>query len=241
MPERVSECLICRRMDYKESSRLVFGYTPTGRQSYLAQGANKLTSPLRVATETLTKVRITHAGKGMQIIRDIEVLDDYPEIKPDLERYTACLHLLELTLHVSEGDLDHAKLYRFLDKILDRLKTNEHHLVYIMVFESKLLYLLGLQPAFNHCHACPATDNLVFSIKEGGMCCPNHAPQGKVLTAETVDDWRHLHYFDLASGSPKAFSATELRALRLALDDYYQYHLGWESHARKLLRGLLGY
>lgn len=241
METKKTEAIVCKHQDYKESSRLVVAYSLNGRQSFLAQGANKLASPLRTPTETLNRVIITHTGKDLQIIKEIEVIKDYSALKADLLRYTHALHLIELVLFVITGDTDNDKLYRFLLKILDRLETEPAYQAYCLMFESKLLYLIGLQPGFSSCLSCGGKDDLLFSVTEGGMCCKNHRFPGKLIRENLVRTWEYLYRFDLNNGQEMCLDLAQIKDLRELVDEYYEYHVNVRTKARALIKTLIGY
>ena len=236
-----TEAIIFKHQDYKESSRLLIAYSEKGKLSFLAQGANKFESPLRSATETLNQVTITHTGKDLQIIKEIEVIKDYSILKADMIRYTHALHLIELVLFVVQGVTDDQKLYPFLVKILNRIETDPLFQAYVLMFESKLLYLIGLQPRFSGCLVCGATNDLRFSISEGGMCCPLHRFQGKLVPEPLIRSWEYLYRFDLNQNQKLDYDMSDIKELRALVDEYYEYHLNHQTKARSLIRDLLGY
>ncbi|MGI6392364.1 MAG: DNA repair protein RecO [Candidatus Izemoplasmatales bacterium] len=241
METKKTEVIICKHQDYKESSRLLVAYSLKGRLSFLAQGANKLSSPLRSSTETLNRVLVSHTGRNLQIIKDIEVIKDYSTLKTDLIRYTHALHLLELVLFVLEGDTDNEILYPFLVKILDRLETEPDYQVYVLMFESKLLYLIGLQPRFSSCLVCGGKEELLFSVPEGGMCCSKHRFSGKLIPRELVRCWEYLYRFDLNKDGKPHLEIGQIRDLRALIDEYYEYHVNVKTNSRTLIRDLVGY
>lgn len=233
--------LIIKRMDYKESSKIIFVYTDSGKKSFLVQGANKLSSPFLSSTEVLTHVKIISQGKDLETVRDIEVLEAYAPIKQDLEKYTYTLHMLEILYHVADAAIDHSKLFLFLGKLLPLICSEVDYIPYVYMFETKLLYLLGIQPEFRHCVACSKTNDLVFSVSEGGFCCKDHFPAGKTYSMPLIKDWAGLYYYDLSQSKPIHIAPQILRQIRQLLDEYYQFHLNFETKSRKVLKGLLGY
>ncbi|MDD3113157.1 MAG: DNA repair protein RecO [Candidatus Izemoplasmatales bacterium] len=232
---------ILKRMDYKESSKILFCYTESGKKSVLVRGANRLSSPFLSITEVLTLVEISSQGKNLETVKEIDVIAAYGNIKADLIKYTYCLHLLELLYQVSEAEMDHSKLFHFLTRLLLRIEVESDFIPYCLMFESKLLYLLGIQPEFARCVVCKKTNNLRFVVSEGGMCCPNHLPLQKSYPPELIKKWLTLYLYNLDQPSGWEIKQEELIELRHVLDEYYRYHLSIETTSRKLLSNLLGY
>ncbi len=232
---------VLKRMDYKESSKIVFLYTASGKTSFLVHGANKLSSPFLAKTEVLTKLKVTTEGKGLKICKEIEIIDLFPGIKNDLEKYTYCLHVLEILQQVSDAEIDHEKLFMFIGKIFPLIEKEKEYVPYIYMFESKLLYLLGIQPELQACVICQSKEALAFSVKDGGMCCLDHLPLGKTYPLSIIDYFMKIYYFNLDKPLELKLDQKTIREIRLLLDEYYHYHLNFETKSRQVLKGLIGY
>lgn len=228
-------------MDYKESSKIVFLYTASGKTSFLVHGANKLSSPFLAKTEILTKLKVFTEGKGLKIGKEIEILDLFAGIKSNLEKYTYCLHILEILQQIADAEIDHEKLFAFLGKIFPLIETEPEYIPYIYMFESKLLYLLGIQPELQSCVTCNSKDVIAFSVSDGGMCCLDHLPLCKTYPKSIVDHFLKLYYFNLDKPGELKFDEFTIKEIRHLLDEYYQYHLNFETKSRQLLKGLIGY
>jgi len=235
------EGLILKRIDYKESSKIIYLYTAKGLKSVLVHGANKLNSPYLGMTETLSLVKVFCQGKNLKVLKDASLILQYSLIKNDLNKYTYVMHLFELIYHFSENEFDHEKLYMFLLKILILIETTPDYIPYIYMFESKLLYLLGVNPLFKQCVVCGKKENLFFSIKEGGMCCQEHFHEPLRFKEEVLLLFQTLYYFDLQTSELPFIEEPLLKELRHLLDLYYDYHLNFQTKSRTVLKGLIGY
>lgn len=233
--------IILKRIDYKESSKIVYVYTPEGMTSFLVHGANKMNSPFSAITETLTKVTLFGQGKNLKVLRDATLLKRYSQIKGDLEKYNYVLHLFELIYHFQEDQMDHMKLYPFLEKILNKIEENEEYIPYIYMFESKLLYLLGVSPRFQECIQCQKKEPLYFSVKDGGMLCDLHTHNPVKYLDETVQTLKYLYYFDLQKHALETIPVEIIKEIRFLLDEYYLYHLNMTTKSRTVLKSLIGY
>ncbi len=235
------EGIVIRRMDYKETSKIVFLYTSRGKKSFVIHGANKILSPYLSQTEILNLIDVFVQGKGLMIGKEIETLNGYREIKEDLEKYTYLLHLAEILWHVSDADIDHERLYGFFLKVLDRTKATKNYIPYIYMFEVKLLYLLGIQPEFSRCVICHSEKIAAFSVRDGGCVCEKHLPLGETFSKEAALELGKLYRFDIDKGIPDCLDEETAMVIRKLLDSYYLYHLELKTKVRETLAKLLGY
>jgi len=234
--------IILKHLDYKESSQILYVYTEEGVKSYLIHGGKKLKSPFLSNRDTISYVRIHASGKGsLKTVKEVETLVFYKNIKSSIEKVTYVSHLLELVELFSRGELNHEKAFPFVKKILDRVETEDDYIPYINMFEAKLLYLLGVNPLFSECVICKDTDDLSFSVKEGGMTCHTHTSNGEVHSQECIELFQFLYYYDLAKPSSIETNVKTIIELRHLLDDYYSYHLNVKTKSRTVLEGLIGY
>jgi len=215
-------------------------YTGQGLVSVLVHGSQKIKSPYLNLVRVFSYVRLFVSGKTLKTLRDAEVIERYPMISEKLERYGYGLHLMEVVYQFSGHDHDHKKLFQFLLKILERLNQDEQFESYVMMFELKLLYLLGVQPLLKHCVFCRETSRLSFSVKDGGMVCQEHGAS-KAYSTSTIQFLAKLYYFDVDRESLDQVNQDDIKHLRKLLDAYYQYHLNFKSKSRKMIQELLGY
>jgi DNA repair protein RecO len=110
------------------------------------------------------------------------------------------------------------------------------------MFEIKYLYMLGIAPNFKRCVVCNKTDSLRFSIKSGGYCCSEHYPENeKTYSENSILTLSKLYYHDMNQPLDITIDQATGIEIRNLLDEYYLYHLSFQSKSRKVLSGLLGY
>lgn len=235
------EGIILKKINYKESSKIIYLYTIEGLKSVLIHGGNKLKSPYLSLTKPLNLVSLHVSGKNLYVLRDADIINDFRSTSNDLEKYTYATHILEIIYNFATHDHDHEKLYNFIVKIFNIIDTEENYIPYLYMIELKLLYLLGVNPLFNRCVSCEKTENLQFSIEEGGMCCKEHFRGISTLSSVGVLEMMKLYYFDLSNPKNIQIDQVYLKEIRITLDKYYEYHLNFKSNSRKILIGLIGY
>jgi len=236
------EGLILKKLDYKESSKIIYIYTKEGLISVLIHGNRKANSPYLNLSSILNYVKIYVSGKSLLTLRDGDVLKHYLKIKKNIDKFIYVQHILELIYNFANYEYDHNKLLLFLLKIFDKCETTPNFIPYLNMIELKMLYLLGINPFFKHCVGCNRTDDLRFSIKEGGMCCEEHFPKDEVVFSnKCINTMRELYYFDIDKQRDIFIDKSVLIELRKLIDLFYEYHLNFKTKSRKMLKGLIGY
>lgn len=232
------EGIVMKQIAFKESSVILHVYGATGMESVMVHGAKKWNSAYLRVVQPFTRIKYHAAGKDLKTLTDADILDVYPGIQADLERSFAAGHLLELVRHHAEGGLDHAKLYPFLVQILKRIDSDPAYSLYVMMFELKLYYLIGVQPRLNGCVVCGQTENLKLSVSGGGACCPDHQGPDASWGESVIDAARTLYYHDIKNPLVWNFEAAVESSLRDFLDQYTLYHLHLKTKSRQLWMGL---
>ncbi|MCK5732233.1 MAG: DNA repair protein RecO [Tenericutes bacterium] len=235
------EGIILKKINYKESSEIIYLYTKEGLKSVLIHGSNKMKSPYLSLSKVLNVVSLHTSGKDLKTLRDGDTLKYYRNISSDLEKYTYVTLILEKLYYFSTHSHDHDKLYNFIIKIFDIVEENDAYIPYLNMVELKLLYLLGVNPLFAHCVSCDKTENLKFSIKAGGMCCEEHLIENPIISPLGTIVMQQLYYYDLKKREELNINDIYLKEVRILLDKYYEYHLNFKGNSRKMLIGLIGY
>jgi DNA repair protein RecO (recombination protein O) len=232
--------IILKKISYKESSEIIYLYTEEGLKSVLVHGSKTIKSPYLNLTKVLNHVKLIVGGKNLKVLRDGEIISSYSQVNDNLEKYTYMQFVMELVYYFSTHEHDHQKLYLFLLKILEIIVKSDDYIPYINMFELKLLYLLGVNPVLNVCMKCEETNNLLFSIVEGGTLCVKHI-KDKFYSSEVVLAISKLYYHDINKEPKINIDSSLLIQIRKLIDEYYEYHLNYQSKSRKMLRGLIGY
>lgn len=233
--------VIVKHFDYMESSLILHVYTIEGMKSVLVRGGKKFKSPFLGAQNTMSFVEFHASGKAMMTAKEMTLLDSFPGIRSSVEKTTYASHMLELIEHFADGGIDHKKAFPFLVKILAKIDVETEYIPYVNMFESKLLYLLGVNPHFRECVVCQSHDHLSFSIQEGGMICDDHPHANNEYSHQCVELFEFLYYYDLQHPSSIETDHETLAELRHLLDAYYWYHLQIKTKSRIVLEGFLGY
>ena len=233
--------IILRQVAYKESSKILHIYTSEGLISVLVHGAKRLKSPYLAMMDRYGEVSVFTSGKNLRTLHDASLIHHFDGLKHDFLKSCLAEHLAELVLHIADAQIEHHKLAPFLSKVFFKMEQENNALLYVMMFELKLLYLLGIQPSLKQCVICNQTSNLQFSIEDGGMRCREHLEHIEHWSDESIRIIRLLYYFDIQDVWTEDMKEETLREIRRFIDLYYEVHLQFTTKSRKLLMGLLGY
>jgi DNA repair protein RecO (recombination protein O) len=165
--------LIVKVQDYLENAVIATILSPNGKQSLIIRGAKKLNTSTRRFANILTLIEFNQTeSKSMGTLTEGVILDNYTLIKDDLIRFNYALLILEKIAFFIEQITDFDTLYNFTIDILNKLKTTSYLNSYVLIFEIKLLYLLGVAPSFKTCPKCgKKVINGALDIKNGGYLC----------------------------------------------------------------------
>lgn len=151
--------IIYKTIDYKESSKLLFLYTPRGKITLVANGVKSMKHEYRVLSQYLTEIEFEDKNKDMFSLQKAKTLETFTKAKENFESVKKAALSLELIDHMVTDDLPHTVIYDLLLGLLKKDIT-----LTSLVFPVKMLYLLGYGLDF-------VGDNpMGFSIKEATVC-----------------------------------------------------------------------
>jgi len=164
---------------WKDSSKIVTFLTETdGLVKLIVRGAYRKNSPLAGRLETLNEVRLVYykkSSRDLQMMKEIDLVNDFSVLKTDFSRYPFALALLEAlknTLEYAHGD---AVFYGFVVEMLHAIAESSVPNVPFIYFLLKLCSYLGFRPYFDNCRgnrqsACLRDMNF-FSLNTGNRVC----------------------------------------------------------------------
>ena len=112
------EAIVCKSLDYKDSSKILYLYTNEGVKSVVARGVKKLNSINRFLSQVPNVIKYEATKGSFPTLKEGELVDEFENIELDLETYAFVSHILELTVSVIDEENDHEKMFGFLKRIL---------------------------------------------------------------------------------------------------------------------------
>ena len=212
---------IYKGIDYKESSKIIYLYTPEGKVSFKALGVNKKNNPFSstLLTSNIIEYEVTasnfpsliNANISYSFMNDLDNLDILEAIRVIIE-----------TINIMPDDLNHEANYLFLEKTLYDLKENP--LKALSIFLIKMLYNFGINPNFKECLKCGTKDSLIeISPYMGGALCKTCGNNNN------YDIW-HEYYYE--KKKIHDYTDTNYHKLLKEINDFYRINLNFDLKLR---------
>lgn len=233
--------IFLKQIPFKESSKIMHIYTDEGLKSVLIHGAKRLKSPFLASSDLLNEVICHTSGKDLLTLVDMSIVEHYDHIREDVIKTTFAQHICELILHVADSSIDHKRLKPFLSKVLQRINTTDQAVLYVYMFELKLLYLLGVQPSLKQCLICQSSKDLTLSVLDGGARCETHVEHKEAWSEDVRQLASALYYYDITNDITWTIDDALISECRRFLDRYYEVYLNYRTKSRNVWMGLLGY
>lgn len=208
-----SEGIILNTIDYKESSKIVHLYTPLGKISVKALGANKPKNGLLGFTTIGNTVSFVGTDSEMPTLMEYNVESSIYKISEDLLRVKVFMVMLDVINHIPE-DNNHYPIYNTFKKVLNDLLT-ENPKKLLCIFLVKMLYAFGIAPNLKSCVSCGSLDIKFIDLDGGGALCANCA------TLKNSDELYIFKEYYFGKKEIKDFTACNYDAMLKTLRDYY--------------------
>ncbi|SDZ84902.1 DNA replication and repair protein RecO [Desulfuromusa kysingii] len=171
------EALVLRHINYGEADVILSLFTPDyGLQKGFAKSARKSRKRFAAVLDPFTQAIFQwKSGRGnFWLLQDSELLTARVGLRADLQRLALASYGVELVeLLLEEGQL-HSVIYELLCSFLDYLDRGGDHLSAKLLFELRLIYLLGYMPHLLHCSECLKIfddEPIRFDAIRGGSLC----------------------------------------------------------------------
>jgi DNA repair protein RecO (recombination protein O) len=173
--------LIWRRIDFRETSRLVTVLTrERGKMVCLAKGAHRPTSPLLGQLDFLNLCEVTLAGRGMPILGKARLLHE-PRSLREPTRYLLACYLAGL---FDRPLLDQRADPELFDLVCGSLTLVEHSResalpAVVAGIELRFLAVLGSLPGLATCVQCGGglSGSVFVHLLHAGFHCGRHRPR----------------------------------------------------------------
>lgn len=147
-----------------------------GLQKGFAKSAKKSRKRFGAALEPFTKAIFQYKkGRGaFWLLQDAELITSHLGLRTDFQRLSLASYGVELTCLLLEEGEPQQIIYEMLCSFLDYLDRGGNELIARILFELRLIYLLGYMPHLLHCSECLKIfdDELIrFDTNRGGSLC----------------------------------------------------------------------
>lgn len=181
------EAVILRHIDYGESDRIISLLTAdSGLQKGFAKAARNSRKRFGSSLEPFSQVIVFwRAGRGsLWLLQEAELLNPRTGLRTDLHRLALASYGVELVELLVEEAEAHPLIFELLCHFLDHLDQGGDADAARLLFELRLVYLLGYIPHLLHCSECLkifAIEPVRFDASRGGSLCLDCAGAGGLV------------------------------------------------------------
>ncbi len=233
--------IVLSEVDYKESSKIINVLTEEiGIVGMVARGTKKVRSNLSSVTSKLTYgyFHIEYKENGLSTLIEVDVINNFRNIKRDIGMMSYSLYLLELAMQVYKHE-SNKEIYNLLIASLNKIDEGFDYKVISNIFELKMLDFLGIRPVVDECVNCGSkVDIVTVSSYRGGYLCKNCAQGEKIVNIKTIKLLRMFYYVDISKIEKLDVSQNIKKELSQFIYDYYDRYSGIYLKSRDFLQNL---
>lgn len=243
MAEKRSEAVVINVLDHGEADRIVTFYCPVlGKLSGIAKGAKRSKKRFVNKLEVFSWLEVIYddSGRGSLVrIIEAELLDPFISLREHYDRYVVAALIVELMLSwTRENDADE-ELFPLLLWALNSLNTGQQPHSTGILFQIRLLGIMGYRPDLGACAKCGRLDAAggpyVFSPGRKGLVCaacrPGGGAQNFPVSISTARLLKNAQDLPLAKLKRLRFSRNSNIEAMLLLKHYGQYLLQREINS----------
>ena len=178
MPLIKTAAITLKSRKWGDADRIVTFYTKEiGKIRGVARGARRMKSRLGASLEPLSICHLNlfeKSGDSLYRVSQVDLVEPFMKFREDLTLMTAAARMVNLVGAVTpDGDPD-SKLFETLEVGLRALVTSQDPALTALLFQIRLLGLIGFRPQTDHCAGCGKTKVIQepqFSPASGGLVC----------------------------------------------------------------------
>lgn len=204
--------IVIREKSYHESDRLIKILTSNGLVTAYAKAANNIKSKKFSATAQFCYSDfLLFNGSDMYIVKEAAEKEVFFALRQDVEKLSLALYFSEVIESVTPEITDTADILRLLLNSLHCLcKTDKKIELVKLVFELRLMCLLGFMPDVSCCCECGKFPNnvAVFDIDKAKIYCSNCSHTHNGLSVIIGEGELSVMRYIIESDFSKIFSFT---------------------------------
>ena len=234
------EGIILNTRNYNDTSKILDIFTKKyGVIGVIAKGCKSLKSNLRSVTDKLTYATFTiyYKKDKLSILTEASIINNYSNIKKDIEKISYASYLLDLTHQVYKQN-NSTDLYDFLISALNKINEGFNNLVITNIIELKYLDYLGIMPNLDGCIVCGSKNVVTLSSDKGGYLCKNCLTNEPISSDKAIKLVRMYYYVDIDKISKLDLSKDVINEVNNFIDDYYDRYTGLYLKSKSFLKNL---
>lgn len=235
------EGIVVSELEYGETSKIINVLTKElGMVGMIAKGARTMKSPLRSTTNKLTygTFFIKYNENKLSNLTSVDIIDNFKNIKIDIEKISYVSYLLELAVQVIKHTQDEA-VYDLLIASIKKINEGFNPLTITNILELKYLEFLGVMPVLDCCSVCGSTKSIAtLSSYRGGYVCNNCLKNEKIVSEKTIKLIRMFYYVEIDKISKLDISEQSKMEINNFLTDYYDRYTGIYLKTKDFIKNL---
>ncbi len=234
------EGIILNTRNYNDTSKILDIFTKKyGVIGVIAKGCKSLKSNLRSVTDKLTYATFTiyYKKDKLSILTEASIINNFSNIKKDIERISYASYLLDLTNQVYKQN-NSTDLYDYLISALNKINEGFNNLVITNIIELKYLDYLGIMPNLDGCIVCGSKNVVTLSSDKGGYLCKNCLTNEPISSDKAIKLVRMYYYVDIDKISKLDLSKDIINEVNNFIDDYYDRYTGLYLKSKNFLKNL---
>jgi DNA repair protein RecO (recombination protein O) len=200
------QAIILKKHQFAESNEVITLFSrEAGKLRAVAKASKSAKSKLAFGLQPLFKVEIDlAAGKNMQTVTGVKVLQAYAGIRESSTKIAAALSACEFVMKATADEHANQELFDLLDSYLDYLSeragenTNKSLWKFIFLALGSLGFAAQMQDCVI-CHSPIPPGNSHFSFRLGGLVCDNCVSRAAADAVNISAEARNFFAADLPS------------------------------------------
>ena len=232
--------IVIKVQDYLENAVIATILTENGKHSYLIKGAKKINSGTKRFAALLTVLEFNATeSTGLSTLTEGTIINNNTIIKDDLVRFNYASIILEKLNYFSDQVTDFKLLFEFTLNILNLIEKYDYFTSVTLIFEVKLLYLLGVAPSFNRCPNCSnKAINGALHVESGGFLCEKcHYLKEVTLSRDDSLIFKTIYVTKINQIDEEFLKTFDSNNNIIdCIDYYYEYHLDFKSKVKEIIK-----
>ena len=234
------EGIIINTKNYGDTSKIIDILTKEyGVIGVMAKGCKSLKSNLRSVTEKLTYATFTiyYKKDKLSILSEASVINNFSNIKKDIEKISYASFLMDLTNQVYKQCEDNS-LYDLLISSLKKINDNFNPLIITNIIELKYLEYLGVMPNINGCSICGSKSVVTLSSDKGGYLCSKCHTNEPIVSNKAIKLVRMYTLVDINKIEKLDIKKDIVYEVNNFIDDYYDRYTGLYLKSKSFLKNI---
>lgn len=234
------EGIIINTKNYGDTSKIIDILTKEyGVIGVMAKGCKSLKSNLRSVTDKLTYATFTIYFKKdkLSILSEASVINNFSNIKKDIEKISYASFLIDLTYQVYKQCED-SNLYDLLISSLIKINDNFNPLIITNIIELKYLEYLGVMPNLDGCSVCGSKTVVTLSSDKGGYLCVKCHTNEPIVSDKAIKLVRMYTLVDINKIEKLDIKKDIVYEVNNFIDDYYDRYTGLYLKSKSFLKNI---